>query len=428
MEYLTIKPTKLTGTIFVPPSKSMAHRAIICAFLSEGTSEIRNVELSNDIIATCRAVEALGANIDITDCKISSGRKNLIIIGNGTVKVKNNRINCLESGTTARFIIPVSRLTSDKITIDGENRLVERPFDLFLDIFGRQDISCETNNKKLPITLEGELKPGLFEIRGDVSSQFISGLMLALPLLSGDSVIKITTPVQSSGYIDMTLKIQKLFGISINYNREENKLLIPGWQKYSPCSYEVEGDWSQAAFWLAAGALSGPVEVGGLNSDSIQGDRVIGRIMQKMGIELEWKDGFISVKQTRPKGMDIDVSQCPDLAPVLAVLCAVSEGRSRILNAARLRLKECDRLNAISVELKALGALITENDDSLIIDGVNNLKGGRIFGWNDHRIVMAAAIASSVCAQKVIIEGSEAVNKSYPAFWDHFKSLGGEVF
>ena len=427
MKCLTIKPSKLTGRVLVPPSKSMVHRAVICAFLSEGTSEISNVELSNDIIATCSAVEALGAEIDILDNGIP-GRKKLIITGNGMVKVKKSRINCMESGTTARFIMPISRLSSEQIIIDGENKLVERPFDVFFDIFKSHGISFEANNNKLPITLKGKLKPGTFEIRGDVSSQFISGLLLALPLLPGDSEIKITTSLESAGYIDMTLQMQKLFGINIQFNREENKLFIPGWQKYTPCRYEAEGDWSQAAFWLAAGALTGPVEILGLNPESIQGDRVIESIMQRMGINLIWKDGVVTAERKKLKSIDIDVSQCPDLVPILAVLFSVGEGKAKIFNAARLRLKECDRLNAVTVELKALGADISEGDDFLNINGVNKLKGGRVYDWNDHRIVMAAAVAASVCEKNVIIEGYEAVNKSYPTFWDHYKDLGGEVF
>jgi 3-phosphoshikimate 1-carboxyvinyltransferase len=481
MKCLTIKPRELKGRVFVPPSKSMAHRAIICSFLAEGVSEIDNVELSNDIIATCRAVESLGACIDILDCA-APGRKKLVITGNGTVNVKNNRINCMESGTTARFIIPVSRLTPEQVIIDGENRLKERPFNVFYDIFKEQGISFETHsenkivntgnlkdkfmsnnnilrtipdgikfpgssgdikhaktsnglnypafsdNIKLPVALKGRLKPGFFRIRGDVSSQFISGLLLALPLLEGDSIIKITTPAESIGYIDMTLHMQKLFGVNIDFNRNENMLTIPGWQKYTPCNYKVEGDWSQAAFWLAAGAMSGQVEVGGLSRESVQGDKAIEDIMKNMGINIYRKDGFLKIDKAKPRCIDIDVSQCPDLVPVLAVLSAIGEGRGRIYNAARLRLKESDRLKAVTVELKALGANIIEDEDSLIISGVKRLKGGRVYGWNDHRIVMAAAVAVAACERSVVIEGSDAVNKSYPAFWEHYKSLGGEFY
>lgn len=426
MKSLTLKPTGLSGRIQIPPSKSMAHRAIICAFLSEGESRIGNVELSNDIIATCRAAEALGADIDILEGGIP-GRKTLVIRGRGKVAVINNRINCGESGTTARFIIPITRLTHDEVTITGEGKLVDRPFGVFYEIFQAQEIQYETQDGKLPLKLSGRLKPGSFRVRGDISSQFISGLLLALPLLDGDSIIEVTTPLESAGYIDMTLQVQKKFGIRIDYNRAENRFFIPGWQKYIPQQYQVEGDWSQAAFWLAAGVLSGKIEVEGLNPNSLQGDKIIEAVLQKMGAKLFWKDEVITAVKSELRDISIDVSQCPDLVPILAVLGSMCSGRTEILNAARLRLKECDRLNAISTELRALGAQITQRQDALFIKGKNKLSGGRVYGWNDHRIVMAAAIAAVVCEKNVIIEGCEAVNKSYPSFWDHYVALGGKA-
>ena len=225
----------------------------------------------------------------------------------------------------------------------------------------------------------------------------------------------------------MTLQVQKKFGIRIDYNRAENRFFIPGWQKYIPQQYQVEGDWSQAAFWLAAGVLSGKIEVEGLNPNSLQGDKIIEAVLQKMGAKLFWKDEVITAVKSELRDISIDVSQCPDLVPILAVLGSMCSGRTEILNAARLRLKECDRLNAISTELRALGAQITQRQDALFIKGKNKLSGGRVYGWNDHRIVMAAAIAAVVCEKNVIIEGCEAVNKSYPSFWDHYAALGGKA-
>ncbi len=426
MKNLTIKPSRLSGTVHIPPSKSMAHRAVICAVLSEGESRIDNVELSEDIIATCRAAEALGGDMDILESRIP-GRKMLVIRGKGTVTIKRRLIHCGESGTTARFIIPVSRLTDGEVEITGEGKLTERPFGVFYEIFDSQGIRYQTQTGKLPLTLNGALKPGNFRIRGDVSSQFISGLLLALPLLTGDSVITLTTPLESAGYIDMTLQMQKRFGIHIDFNREENKIHVPGWQKYLPQHYQVEGDWSQAAFWLAAGVLSGPVAIDGLNPDSLQGDKVIETFLRQMGASLSWKDNLLFAKESRLKGIRMDVSQCPDLVPVLAVLGSIAEGDTEIFNAARLRIKECDRLKAITTELKALSAKITEKEDSLSIKGKKKLVGGRVYGWNDHRIVMAAAIAASVCDKNTTIEGCQAVNKSYPSFWEHYQGLGGKA-
>lgn len=426
MKNITIKPSRLSGAIHIPPSKSMAHRAVICAFLSEGESRIDNVELSEDIIATCRAIEALGGDMDILESP-SPGRKMLVIRSNGVVTIKRKLIHCGESGTTARFIIPISRLNAGEVIVTGDGKLKDRPFDVFYDLFDSQGIQHETQGGKLPLTLSGALKPGSFSMRGDVSSQFISGLLLALPLLPGDSVISLTTPLESAGYIDMTIQMQKRFGICVDFNREENKFFIPGWQRYNPQHYQVEGDWSQAAFWLAAGVLSGPVAIGGLNQGSLQGDKVIETFLTEMGASLSWKEDLLIARKSRLKGIGMDVSQCPDLVPVLSVLGSTAEGDTEIYNAARLRIKECDRLKAITTELKAMGAIITENVDSLSIKGKRQLTGGRVYGWNDHRIVMAAAIAASTCEKNTTIEGSQAVNKSYPSFWEHYHGLGGKA-
>lgn len=426
MKNITIKPSRLSGTIHIPPSKSMAHRAIICAFLSEGESRIDNVELSDDIIATCRAVEALGGDMDILESKIP-GRRMLVVRGNGMVSIKRNLIHCGESGTTARFIIPITRLNAGEVTVTGDGKLKERPFGVFYELFDSQGIRYQTQDGKLPLTLNRALNPGSFSMRGDVSSQFISGLLLTLPLLPGDSTINITTPLESAGYIDMTIQMQKRFGVRVDFIREENRFFIPGWQKYSPQHYQVEGDWSQAAFWLAAGVFSGPVAINGLNPDSLQGDKVIEEFLKQMGANLFWREDLLIAQESRLNGIKMDVSQCPDLVPVLAVLGSIAEGDTEIYNAARLRMKESDRLRAVTTELKALGANIAENEDSLSIKGKQRLTGGRVYGWNDHRIVMATAIAASACEKSTTIEGSQAVSKSYPSFWEHYQGLGGKA-
>ena len=343
-------------------------------FLSEGQSRIEQCGTVRRIIAPV-AHEALGGEIWIILESNIPGRKMLVIRGKGTVKVKRKLINCGESGTTARFMIPITRLTDDEVVITGEGKLTERPFGVFYEIFDIQNIQYQTQAGKLPLTMNGAIKPGIFSIRGDVSSQFISGLLLALPLLPGDSVIKLTTPPESIGYIDMTLQMQKMFGIRIDFDRVENKFFIPGWQKYKPQHYQVEGDWSQAAFWLAAGVFSGPVAIDGLNPDSIQGDKVIEAFLQRMGAKLFWKENSLIAQESQLKGIRMDVSQCPDLVPVLAILGSVADGNTEIVNAARLRIKECDRLKAITTELKALGAKITEQQDSLLIEGNKKLTG-----------------------------------------------------
>ncbi|HEY8421887.1 MAG TPA: 3-phosphoshikimate 1-carboxyvinyltransferase [Thermoclostridium sp.] len=426
MKCLEIKPSKLAGEVNIPPSKSMAHRAIICAFLSNGISEVDNIELSDDIMSTCQAVITLGGKISITDSLIPN-RKKLIIHGSGTVTIRHDRINCGESGTTARFIMPVSRLSDEPVTIEGKGKLVTRPFDVFFPIFDSSNISYEITGGKLPLTLKGKLKPGNYFIRGDISSQFISGLLLALPLLDEDSTIQITTSLQSEAYIDMTIYVQRIFGVDIYFNKGENKLIIPGRQKYKPQNYFVEGDWSQAAFWLAAGVMSGPVSIAGLNRDSLQGDKVIESIIKNMGGNVYWENNKLLAEKSRLKGIPVDVSQCPDLAPILAALGSVCNGRMEILNGARLRIKESDRIKAIVTEMNNLGADLAETGDSIIINGRDRLSGGTANSWNDHRIVMSVAIAAILCENNVIIEGFNAVNKSYPSFWEHYKSLGGNI-
>ncbi|AGC68284.1 3-phosphoshikimate 1-carboxyvinyltransferase AroA [Thermoclostridium stercorarium subsp. stercorarium DSM 8532] len=426
MKCLEIKPSKLAGEVNIPPSKSMAHRAIICAFLADGKSEIDNVELSEDIMSTCHAVMSLGGRIDFLESSVPN-RKKLVVYGNGTVTVKNGKINCGESGTTARFIMPVSRLTEDTVTIDGKGKLVSRPFSVFFPLFDASDISFEVTDGKLPMTLKGKLKPGNYSVRGDVSSQFISGMLLALPLLSGDSTIQITTKLESEAYIDMTVYMQKLFGVEVYFDKEENKLIIPGKQKYMPRNYYVEGDWSQAAFWLAAGVMSGPVSVSGLNRNSLQGDKVIENIIKSMGGKVYWENNRLVAEKSNLKGISVDISQCPDLAPILAVLGSVGEGKTEILNGSRLRLKESDRIKAIVTEMGKLGADISEEGDNIIINGKKILSGGNASSWNDHRIVMSVAIAAVLCKNNVIIEGFSAVNKSYPSFWEHYKILGGNI-
>ncbi|NLM10016.1 MAG: 3-phosphoshikimate 1-carboxyvinyltransferase [Clostridiaceae bacterium] len=426
MKCLEIRPSRLSGTVNIPPSKSMTHRAIMCAFLACGISEIDNIELSEDIMSTCQAVTTLGGRIDISESTIPN-RKKLIIYGSGTVLVEKDRINCGESGTTARFIMPVSRLTEDAITIEGKGKLVSRPFDVFFPIFESCNIEYKTCDGKLPLTLKGRLKPGNYFMRGDISSQFISGLLLALPLLNADSTIQVTTRLQSEAYIDMTIYMQKIFGVNIYFNKEDNKLFIPGGQKYIPQKYFVEGDWSQSAFWLTAGVMSGPVAITGLNRDSLQGDKIIENIIISMGGKVYWEDNTLLAEKSHLRGIPVDVSQCPDLAPVLAALGSVCDGKMEILNGARLRLKESDRIKAIVTEMKNLGADIFETGDNIVINGREKLSGGTANSWNDHRIVMSVAIAAVLCENNVIIEGFNAVNKSYPSFWEHYKSLGGNI-
>jgi 3-phosphoshikimate 1-carboxyvinyltransferase len=276
------------------------------------------------------------------------------------------------------------------------------------------------------LKVEGKLKPGNFKIRGDISSQFITGLLFALPLLDGDSVITITTELESKGYIDLTLDTLSRFGVII-HNNNYKEFHVKGNQKFISLDYYVEGDYSQVAFWLAAGVLSENITCTGMNLNSLQGDKVIIEILKEMNADISLSKEGITAKQSKLKGTAIDVSECPDLVPILAVVAALSEGTTTIYNAARVRIKECDRLHAITTELNKLGASVLEKEDSLVIEGKESLNGGEVESWNDHRIVMALAIAALKCKAPVTIKDSGAITKSYPGFFKDFISLGGLI-
>ncbi|NLK71431.1 MAG: 3-phosphoshikimate 1-carboxyvinyltransferase [Clostridiales bacterium] len=421
MKTVIISPSNLTGEIRIPSSKSIGHRAIICAALSNGTTLLDNIGTSQDIEATLEGIQSLGARIKrISDSMVH-------IKGIDKDKIIADTINCRESGSTLRFLIPITAaLTDIPITFIGEGRLGERPLTPYYEIFQKQGLSYSTDDGRLPLKIKGFLKPGTFTLKGNISSQFITGLLFALPLLNADSDIIITTELESKGYIDLTLDILKNFGIDIE-NKEYKSFHIKGNQTYSNIDYCVEGDFSQAAFWIAAGLLGNEIHLKGLNTSSLQGDKIILDIIQSMGGKLNITADSIHIIPSETHGIRIDASQCPDLVPILAVLGAVSKGTTEIVNAARLRIKESDRLAATASELNKLGADVTETEDSLIIRGKEYLNGGIVDSWNDHRIAMAMAIASIKCTSTVKITNSDAINKSYPAFWDDFKILGGNL-
>lgn len=424
MKIVEIIPNKLSGDILIPPSKSLSHRAIISAGLSDGESIVSNLIFSDDIEATLNAMKVFGVK-DIVISENNIGRYS-VRLKCGKKGLKEKVIDCKESGSTLRFLIPLSALQNREIKLIGRGKLVSRPLEDYYRIFDKQGIKYSNNNGQLPLIIDGLLKSDEFDLSGNVSSQFITGLMLALPLLDGDSKINITTELESIGYVDLTLDMLNRSGIIIE-NKGYKQFIIKGNQSYKPIKYNVEGDFSQAAFWIIAGLIGESIICKGLNLESLQGDKAILDIVKAMGANIQEAEDKIIVKPSKTKGTDIDVSQCPDLAPVLTALAAVSKGTTRILNAERLRIKESDRLKAICTELNKLGGDVTEYEDSLVINGKLNLKGGKVDSWNDHRIAMALAVASIKCTEKVTITNAEAVNKSYPSFWEDFKLLGGNI-
>lgn len=417
MSQVVITPKNLSGKVTIPPSKSDVHRALICAALSKGKSTLYPVDLSNDIKATISCIEALGG-------KIQYHNKRITVDGSHLFENKNAVLNCGESGSTLRFFIPVAAAGNVSAVFNGEGRLPERPIGIYLDALPKAGVKCKTLGG-LPLEISGQLESGTFEIPGNVSSQFITGLLFALPLLKGDSEILLTSPLESIGYINMTIEVMKKFGVEIIV--QDNKYIIKGNQTYKPCDYKTHGDWSQAAFFMCAGALKGEITVNGVDISSTQGDKEIVNILKRFGADVTVKDNSVSVKQNKLGAIEIDARQIPDLVPVLAVTGAFAKGTTRIINAERLRIKESDRLWAINNALNALGAKVRELPDGLEITGVDKLTGGTVQGCNDHRIVMAMSVAATMADKPVTITDAFSINKSYPDFFEDYNSLGGNA-
>ena len=415
---VTIKPSHLEGSIMIPPSKSLSHRAIIAASLANGKSIISNVLYSKDIKATIEAMRACGAIIEEYE-------DSLVIYGSKVKRVKS-MINANESGSTIRFMIPIALVTGEPIEFRGENHLVKRPLDTFLEIFDLQGISYERGEDYLPLKVNGAIKSGLYKVRGDISSQFITGLLYALPMLNGDSTIEITTELESKGYIDLTLDMLKKFGITIE-NRNYKEFYIKGNQEYTPCDYTIEGDFSQSAFFLVADCLGANIKLKAMNMDSHQGDKKILSDIEDFGSKIHYLEDTLYADSIKTKGAIIDFSQSPDLGPALTVLAALSSGKSEFINAGRLRIKECDRITCMREELEKLGANITENPDGMEIIGVDSLTGGVIDSHNDHRVAMSFAMASLKASGDIKILNAGCVSKSYPNFWEVFERLGGKI-
>ena len=425
MSTVNIIPKNLEGEVVIPPSKSLAHRAIIAAGLSSGISEISNISYSEDIAATINAMKSLGAGIK----KKTAGKDSNSLLISGTdnrILPVEEIIRCNESGSTLRFTIPLAGLTDRKLTFQGKGRLTRRPLTVYYDIFDNQGIEYYTDNGRLPLTVPGRIKPGRFVIKGNISSQFITGLMFSLPLLNGDSRIIITTDLESRGYVDLTINILKKYSIEINNNNYQ-EFFIRGRQRYRPNNYRVEGDYSQAAFWIAAGVFGNRIKCSDIKQGSLQADRRIVNTVDRMGADLNIERDSIIANRSNTYGIKFDASQCPDLVPIVAVLAALSAGKTEIINAARLRIKESDRLKAVSTELNKLGADIRELKDGLVIRGKKQLNGGVVDSWNDHRIAMSLAVAAIKCTEPVIIKNSHAVKKSYPDFWGEYRRLGGNI-
>ncbi len=395
MSKVILKQSELNGTVSAPPSKSAAHRALICSFLAGGGT-VKPILNSKDMQATAGVIKAL-----------ENGEKML---------------DCIESGSTLRFMIPVAAAKGASVVFTGSGRLPERPIGEYLELLPQHGVSCKSEGG-LPLEISGRLSNGSYAVSGNVSSQYITGLLLALAALEGDSAVLLKTPLESRPYVDMTVKVMADFGVEIR--ETEFGWLIHGGQSFRKMNYTVEGDWSQAAFFLAAGALGGNVTVTGLDSNSAQGDKAILDVLKAFGAETALNGNSAECRKSELKGTVVNASDIPDLVPIIAVLAAYAKGKTVISGAERLRYKESDRIESVVSNLRKMGADVEETADGMVIHGGKALFGAVLDGYNDHRIVMAFSIAALFAKGETVISDANSINKSYPSFFEDYNRLGG---
>ena len=413
-------PARIGGTVSAPPSKSMAHRAVLCSALAKGTSHIENLEFSKDISATLAAAGQLCARVE-------SGPADVLVEGLGHFRPVFGPVDCCESGSTLRFLIPLASLTGQSITFVGRGRLMERPQSVYETLYREQNLHFEQANGQL--TVAGSLRSGEYTLAGNVSSQFISGLLFALPLLAGDSTLHLIPPVESRSYIEMTRAAQAAFGVTSHW-LDDTTLCIPGGQQYHPRDYIVEGDYSQAAFLAVLGAVKGGITLTGLAAETLQGDAAILDILRRCGAKFTRTEAGLVFEQAPLHGVDINLADCPDLGPVLMVLGLLCEGTTVIRNAERLRIKESDRIAAMEAELRACGGVLSSEGGTITVQGCKprlHAPEAPLSGHNDHRVVMSLTVLALAADIPLTINEAEAVQKSWPHFFDALKPLGVEV-
>ena len=413
---VTLDPkTVLSGKLDIISSKSDVHRCIICAALADKPTRIRFVGLSKDILTTVECVKMFGAKAQFLDGCVT------VIPCEREKIMQGLTLDCAESGSTARFLLPIAAAICKNVTLTGSGRLPERPLSPLCESL--KSGGAKFSSDKLPMTISKNVsRGGRYEIPGNISSQYISGLLLMLPLFPEGGEVVITTPLESAGYVDMTVDTMTKFGIQIEKGENSYKVL-PNQSYKSPEFIRAQGDWSSAAFWLCADALGANVVLSGLDENCPQGDRKVVEILEKFGAKKIVTNEGIMIEAGRLHGIEIDASNIPDLVPVLSVVACAARGITKIYGAKRLRLKESDRLETTADFLTKLGADVTVTDDGLEIVGKGKLEGGTVFGHNDHRIVMSGAVCSLICKNQVIIDGAQAVEKSYTTFFNDFDKL-----
>lgn len=425
---VTIKPVKLSGKIDAISSKSYLHRILLCAAMSDRSTVIRLNCRSKDVDATIRCIRAMGAKVEVQEDRLvvwpieaNTG----LGVGVGELPL----LDCGESGSTARFVLPMTAAVCGGGTLIGEGRLPERPFGAICTVM--EENGCTFSSYRLPMTVTGPLTAGTYRIPANISSQYISALMMSLPLVEGDSEIVFTTEVESEGYLDITEAVMKEFGIALEPTGNGYK--IKGNRRYrSPGEITAEGDWSNGAFWVAANALGCDLQIGNLKADSLQRDRQIVSVAERLFQGIERLEMHVAVEVTptdrkmasvSPAEMVINGADIPDIIPISAVMACGRTGRTRFTNCGRLRLKESDRLETVKTLICALGGQAIVDKDDLIVDGCGQLKGGVIDSFKDHRIVMSAAIAATICTEPVTITNAQDVAKSYPEFFADYGIL-----
>jgi 3-phosphoshikimate 1-carboxyvinyltransferase len=417
-----IHPSQLKGSIQAPASKSSMQRALAAALLTNGKSVIKNPGHSNDDKAALKVIEAMGDVIDNSDDQ-------LVIESNGVNPV-TNEVNCGESGLGIRMFAPIIALSEKEITINGEGSLLERPMDFFDEILPQLNVKIKSNNGKLPLIIQGPLQPANIEVDGSLSSQFLTGLLMAYAAADAKNVSIKVNNLKSKPYIDLTLDVMKQFGLKVPQNKNYEEFFFddstPDSRLITP-DYTVEGDWSGGAFLLVAGAIAGPITVRGLDLTSTQADRAIidALMAANAGIAMDAK-GI----QLHPAEMDafyFDATDCPDLFPPLVALAAYCKGKTTIKGVSRLTHKESNRALTLQDEFDKMGVTIDLEGDDMIIHGGGIVKGADVHSHHDHRIAMACAVAALKADSEMVIEEAQAVKKSYPDFYIDLKSLGASV-
>ena len=412
---LELTPSPLKGEVNAINSKSELHRLLICSALSDApcTLVLGNPTdaLSNDVLATIDCLRELGAKIDITDTEI--------LVTPIKEIPKNPVLDCKESGSTLRFLMPVATALCDSVTFKGNERLSERPIGSLKSALEAHGVKFSSDG--LPFTTKGRLMPGKFEVTGDLSSQYVSGLLLALPLFEEKCSIKLTTPILSRGYVELTIKALAEFGIATVSPTNNTFAIIKNKGYTSPTSLKIEGDWSNAAFFYVANFLGNDVTINNLKFNSLQRDKGILDFLSLYTADIEIEENILGAKE-----YEIDLVNTPDLLPALSIAAAFADGKTTFVGAARLRLKESDRLVSVCAMINSLGGKAEDTADGIIIYP-QPLRGGTVESFGDHRIVMAATIASTRCESPVIINEARAVDKSYPHFFKDIESLGGKI-